>query len=133
MEIGSLGDVIFKVSEEEIKTLSGLKWSGSATVQNHARHMGLEKAEFTGTNLDKITFSVTVSRYFGTKDPMEDIATLLGYEREGKILLFTIGEHKYGRYRWLITSHSIDVKHYTKSGDIATAVISLTLSEYPRR
>ena len=46
--IGSLGDVIFTVSAELVRTLDNFQWSGSARYGVHQRHAGNALTEFTG-------------------------------------------------------------------------------------
>ncbi len=132
MQIGSLGDVIFKVSEEEIKTLRDAQWSGKGGWQQHKRHMKMPLLEFTGTELDSFKFNIRISAYLGTRDVMSEIAQLLKYEREGNVLLLTLGEKKYGRYRWVIASHTIKMNYFDSEGNLTDADLSITLTEYPR-
>lgn len=132
MEIGSLGDVIFAVSDEEIKTIRDAQWSGKGGWQQHKRHMKMPLPEFVGPELDSFKFNIRISAYLGTKEVMDEIATLLTYEREGKILPLILGEKIYGRYRWTLTSHTVKMNYFDKEGNLTDADLSITLTEYPR-
>lgn len=47
-KIGRLGDITFEASEAMIRTLSNMKWSGSAKYATHQRHGGNALTEFVG-------------------------------------------------------------------------------------
>ena len=131
MEIGVLGDIVFQVSEDKIVTPSNIEWSGSARHAVHNRHLQNALTEFCGRDPDKITLDIYLSSWLNV-DPMGAIWQLFRYEREGKPLALTIGEHGYGRYRWCIISHT-SVTHSTDGeGNITSATITLNLQEYLR-
>lgn len=44
-----------------------------------------------------------------------------------------LGDHSYGKYRWLVQSHTVKVKTFDPYGNLDTAQISVTLIEYQRR
>ncbi len=129
--VGSLGDIVFTVSDEVVRTLENWKWSGSARYAVHNRHMGNALTEFTGLDQDKITFDMQLLIEMGV-DPMEEITKLWYYERKGIPVPLTIGTHCYGRYRWNVVSHNAEIKNTNGIGDIAGAVVSVTLQEYLR-
>ena len=131
MIVGCLGDIVFSVSQRTIKTLRDVAWQGSASIQSHKRHLNVDLPEFVGSDLDSITFSIRLSKFLGVSNPMSDIARLLTYERSGTALPLTIGEKGYGRYRWLISKHKVSLEQYDKIGNVVTADVSLTLTEYP--
>lgn len=127
--IGCLGDVVFTVSKEVVRTLDNMVWSGSARYATHERHLTHALTEFTGLDPDKITFDITFSKELGT-DPMDEVVKLWRYEREGIAVPLTIGTHGYGKYRWNITKHQMKPKAFYRNGDIHTAVVSVSLQEY---
>lgn len=134
--IGYMGEsssegIVFAVSDEMVLTLENFKWSGSARYSVHNRHNGNALTEFTGLDPDKITFDIQLLMEHGV-DPMEEIVKLWNYERMGTAVALTIGTHGYGRYRWNIISHEVTVKYTDKYGDLAGAVVSVTLQEYLR-
>lgn len=129
--VGCLGDIVFTVSDQTVRTLENWKWSGSARYSVHNRHNGNALTEFVGLDPDKITFDMTLLREMGV-DPMDDIVKLWNYERTGAVLPLTIGTHCYGRYRWSVVSHDVTVKYTDRRGDIAGAVVSVSLQEYLR-
>lgn len=98
-KIGRLGDITFEASETMIRTLSNMKWSGSARYATHQRHGGNALTEFVGLGTDMFSFSITLSRELGV-EPMDEIKKLWKYERAGEAVPLNIGGHAYGRYRW---------------------------------
>lgn len=127
--IGFLGDVMFSVSDEMVRTISNWKWSGSARYSVHQRHAQNALTEFTGLDADQIAFDIILSTRLGL-NPMEEIWRLWRYERGGTTLPLTVGKHAYGRYRWTIVSHDTDIKATDANGNITEAIVSLKLQEY---
>ena len=112
MQIGTLGEVVFSVSDRVVETINNFTWSGSARYSTHQRHLTHALTEFTGL------------------DPVTEVVKIWNYERSGTAVPLTIGTHAYGKYRWSIKSHKMKAQTYDKRGDITSATISLTLQEY---
>lgn len=129
MTLGILGDVVFQVTEETVKTLNNLRWSGSARWAVHERHGGDALTEFTGREPDEISFDIYLSAFLGV-NPMEDIVRLWNYEREGTPIPFMLGEHKYGKLRWVIQDHTTTPESYDGEGDITSCTVTVKLLEY---
>lgn len=129
--IGVLGDIVFETSSDRIMTLTTMTWSGSAEIATHVRHNNDALTEFTSRGADGITMSIDLCAWLGT-DPMDELTKIWTYMREGRSLPLTIGDHAYGRYRWLIVNHSDEVKHFDKTGCLYMVTVSLTLIEYLR-
>lgn len=131
MQIGTLGEVVFFVSDETVETINNFVWSGSARYSIHQRHLTNALTEFTGLDPDGISFDIFVSAYLGV-DPMTEVVKIWNYERKGSVVPLTIGTHAYGKYRWSIKSHKLKAQTFDKQGDITSATISVTLQEYLR-
>ena len=106
MQIGTLGEVVFSVSDSVVETITSFTWSGSARYSTHQRHLTHALTEFTGLDPDGITFDIFVSAYLGV-DPMTEVVKIWNYERSGTAVPLTIGTHAYGKYRWSIKSHKM--------------------------
>ena len=128
-QVGCLGDIIFEVSSDVIKTFKNMQWSGSARWSTHQRHLYHALTEFTGLDPDTMSFDITFSAYLGIS-PMVELAKIWTYEREGKPLPLVIGEKAYGKYKWVITSHAVKMEHYDDNGDLLGATVSVKLLEY---
>ncbi len=129
--IGCLGDIPFLVSEEVVRTLDNMVWSGSSRYAVHERHGTNALTEFTGIDPDGITFDITLSTDLGT-DPNDEVLNIWNYERSGQAVPLTIGEKGYGKFRWNITKHSMKMQAFFRNGDVHTATVSVTLQEYLR-
>ena len=129
--VGCLGDIVFEVSAQTVKTLNNVKWSGSVKYATHQRHGTNALTEFVGINPDKMSFDIVLSAYLGT-DPMADIVTLWSYERNGTAVPLVIGNKGYGKYRWSVVSHDVKMKTFDGRGNVTTATMSITLQEYLR-
>lgn len=127
--IGCLGDIIFEVSEETVRTLDNMTWSGSARYATHERHLTHALTEFTGLDPDKITFDILFSEELGV-DPIAEVVKIWDIERSGTAVPLTIGTKAYGKYRWNIISHEMKPKAFYRSGDVHTAAVSVSLQEY---
>lgn len=131
MVVGCLGDITFQVSSETVETLDNMKWSGSANYATHLRHNTHALTEFTGLNPDEITFEMVLSDYLGI-EPLDELTKIWKYEREGTSVPMTLGNHAYGKYRWVITGHDTDIVHYDKDGKMTYATVTVNLLEYLR-
>ena len=129
--IGCLGDVLFQVSSQTVKTLNNMKWSGSSRYVTHQRHGMNALTEFVGVDPDKITFEIYLSAELGT-DPMSEVAKIWAYERNGQAVSLVIGDKAYGKYRWSILNHSITVQTFDCRGNIISAKVNVSLQEYLR-
>lgn len=129
--IGRLGDITFIVSRETVRTLSNMKWSGSANYAVHQRHGGNALTEFTGLGTDLFSFSMTLTAELGV-DPMEEIRKLWKYERTGEAVPLNIGRHAYGRFRWSIIDHKTKIEYADVNGDIYACDVAVQMREYLR-
>lgn len=129
MKIGSLGDIIFSVSSNTIKTLSRLKQSGGASFSEHKRHNAAPVLEYTGRELKEVSFQITLSEQLGV-DVHEEIEKIIQYTESGKILNFVLGKKTFGGGKWVITKYTVAHKYFDKMGDVVLADVSLTLKEY---
>jgi phage protein U len=130
--IGTLGDIVFSVSKNQVNTFSGMKWDSSAQYATHNRHLKDVLLEFTGTDADKISFSMFFSVFLGV-DPMAEIVKLLGAERTGKAMRLVIGSKAYGKNKWVITGTSKDLERFDNKGNLLIASVNISLTAYAGR
>ena len=130
--IGALGDIVFAVSSNQIKTFDGLKWGSSVKYSEHARHMQEGLVEYTGTAADTIAFTMYLSVYLGV-DPIEEITKLLNAERSGKVMPLVIGDKAYGKNKWMITKSDKALERFNKAGNLLTAKVTVSLIAYAAR
>ena len=128
-QIGALGPVPFYVSWQAVQTIQNVVWSGSANIASHNRIGGTTLVEATGSGADTISFDMLLSSDLGVK-PWDAISALVQAERKQTALQLTIGDHGYGRYRWLISSHDIKLNKFDMKGNLTEALVSVKLVEY---
>lgn len=129
MVVGGLGEIVFQVSHKTVETLNNFKWSGSARWAIHQRHATHALTEYTGMDPDKITFDIYLSAFLGVS-PIDELAKLWKYEREGTPVGLAIGSHGYGKYRWVVQNHSTSAETYDRDGNISSCTVSVELLEY---
>ena len=130
--IGTLGDIVFSISRRQVRTFDGLNWSSSAQYATHNRHLKDVLLEFTGTEADKISFSMYFSVFLGV-DPMAELVKLLNAERSGRVMRLVIGSKAYGKHRWVITGMSKDLERFDNKGNLLIARVSISLMAYAGR
>lgn len=128
---GCLGDIVFQVSDQTMKTIHDMQWSGSVRFSTHQRHLQNALTEFTGVNPDKMSFSIDLLESLGA-DPMVDMVKLWEYERAGEAVPLVIGAKAYGKYRWTVLSHKMKAKAHDKKGSVSSVTVSVELQEYLR-
>ena len=130
---GALGkDIIFQTSAHYINTFSDLKWDTKTNLQTIDRHLKNDLVEFCGMDLETISFKMTFNCLFGV-DPLESTAKLLKHQRNGDVLMLTIGTHRYGQYRWIIESTSKSLEKFDRMGQAQIIEVDITLKEYAKR
>ena len=132
MIVGCLGKMVFEVSSETVRTVSNFQWKGKANTSVHKRHMLEPLTEFVGVQEDSISFELIASSSLGT-NAMEECEKLWEYERNGTPVQLILGDHCYGKYRWLVQSHTVKAKTFDAYGNLDTVQISVSLIEYQRR
>lgn len=131
MKIGSLGDIIFEISDDVIQSINHMEYSGSASITTHSLRMRKGVPEFTGTALDQISITVRVALILGA-DPADMIQKVKTYSENGTVLRLQIGKNKVGDNRWLISKYKITYEDYDSQGELIDASVNLSLVEYPK-
>lgn len=130
MVVGCLGDIVFEVSPDTVRTLDQFKWSGAAKWATHGRHNYHSLTEYTGMEPDRVSFNIYLSAYLGV-NPIAEVVKLWKYEREGTPVSLVVGDKAYGKYRWVITDHEMDTESHA-GGNVATCTVKVNLMEYLR-
>ena len=111
MIVGCLGDLIFQVSSDTVMTVSNFVESASTRYAI------------------QLTFDIELSEYLGVY-PQSAINILWGYIRSGQPVSMVLGRTVYGKWRWVIKSMAIKMKHTDKDGTWTHTTVSVTLIEY---
>lgn len=128
MIAGALGEVVFLVSYEQIRTFKDL--SRKRTVK-HAKHDVLEgrpRVQHTGRDLDSLSLTVVLERMF-PHDPAPDlgIAALLAMAERGDEQPLVLGANYLSL--WFLENLTVNHKMYHQ-GLTWRATVDLNLMEY---
>ena len=130
--IGTWGDITFAVSRNQIKTFDGLKWDSGAKYSTHDRHLKEPLLEFTGTDVESMTFTMFFSAFLGV-NPIAEVSKLLKAMRRGEVHSLVIGPKAYGTNKWVITKLSNSLPRYDNRGNLLVAKVSVTMKSYSGR
>lgn len=132
MNIGSLGDVVFEVSDDSILTITGVSRSGNAKTASHERHRNVSMLEWTGYEAESLSININLVQYLTDRSIVAVRDTLIDYCRQGTPVTFVLGSERYGRYKWLITGWSEQSEYFDVIGNVQQLSMALTLTEYAR-
>ena len=130
--IGSWGDITFAVSRNEVKTFTGLKWDSGAKYSTHDRHLKEPLLEYTGREVESMSFSMFFSVFLGV-NPISEVAKLLQAMRRGEVHPLIIGPKAYGTNKWVITKVSTSLDRYDNRGNLLVSKVSVTMKSYSSR
>ncbi len=130
--IGTWGDITFAVSRNQIKTFDGLKWDSGAKFSTHDRHLKEPLLEFTGTDVESMTFTMFFSAFLGV-NPIAEVSKMLKAMRRGEVHRLVIGPKAYGTNKWVITKLSNSLNRYDNRGNLLVAKVSVTMKSYSGR
>ena len=131
-KIGSLGNLVFSVSENTVRTFDELSWKVSSKYATHDRHIKRDVLEFLGPEPDAISFKMAFSVFHGV-NPLNEVKKLNKMCHNGEISTLVLGGRKYGYYKWVITGISNTLSKYDNAGNCWAATADVTLKEYPKR
>ena len=130
-QIGTLGDIVFSVSQKTVKTFEDLKIDSKTNYAKLTRHNKKPLLEFQYNDIDTASFSIYLSAFLGV-NPLSMQDKIDKYRKQGKILSLVIGGKKYGT-KWVITSHSKDYQKFDTKGNLLIAKSTISIEEYPER
>ena len=131
-EIGSWGTFTFYVSRSSIKTFDDLKWESSVKYATHERHLKETLLEFTGQDVESMSFTMFFSVFLGV-NPIAEVANLLQTMRRGEAHYLIIGPKAYGTNKWVITKLSNSLQRYDRGGNLLAASVNVTMQSYSSR
>ena len=88
--------------------------------------------EFTGTDVETITFTMFFSVFLGV-NPIKEIASLLQAMRRGEVNRLVIGPKAYGTNKRGITKLSNSLKRFDRWGNLLVASVNVTMQSYAVR
>lgn len=128
--IGTWSSLVFSVKREEVKTFQQLKWDIGAQYSTHTRHLKAPLLEFTGMDVESISFSMFYSIDLGV-NPKPQIDKLIRIVKAGEAHRLVIGTDNYGK--WVIEKLSLSMERYDNRGNLMSAQIAVTMKSYTER
>ncbi|MCM1299684.1 MAG: phage tail protein [Firmicutes bacterium] len=128
MTVGSLGDIVFKVSSATVETLKNLSLSRGASYAKHNQHCGDTLLEFTGRDPGTVSFDMTLSADLGVNVASE-ISKIDQAVQSGRTMRLILGMAVYGK-KWVISKYSVKYNYFDRNQNPLLAEISLSLTEY---
>lgn len=125
--IGALGNVVFKVSMNKTLTFSDFTRNSSVTFAEHAVSGSKPISEFTGKNLDEITFIIQLNACLNIT-PLVELRKLENMRDYGEPQTLTIGTHHLGKFT--IRELVEEWEYIDNQGNPLIINITLTLKEY---
>lgn len=128
-QIGTLGGVVFEASSEKVQTFRDYARKSAARLATHEIIGQKPVMEFLGPGLDSISFTISLSAYFGV-NPKEEAEKLRTIMQEGQAVDFIVADAPISENKWIIESVEETVSAHDEKGNIIRSDLSLTLQEY---
>ncbi|BAL83375.1 putative phage protein [Selenomonas ruminantium subsp. lactilytica TAM6421] len=127
-EIGSLGDVTFKVAAyNDCLTFDEYKRSFKARIAKHDIIASKPVLEFQGPDITTLTLGIKLRKWLGV-NPESCLEILRSYCETGEVLTFVVSGKPVGK-KWLIESVEATATHYI-DGTVAGLDVNLSMQEY---
>ena len=127
--IGSLGEVVFEVSANTVRTFDEYRRTARAVYADHETMSGKPASEFTGLELDDVTFTMTFNAALGVV-PDQEVDVLEEMLHSGNAHMLVIGTRTRGYFT---------IRQFTESyrqlirGIPVVVGVDVTLKEYDPR
>lgn len=129
MAIGTLGPIVFEVSDKKVLTFKGMTRDVSGRWTEH-EVMGVKpKPEFLGAGNQKINLPITVSATLGVK-PRKMLELVEDMVESGDAEYLIIRCRPVGRHPFRLTASSETWGDMYRHGELAKASLTITLEEY---
>lgn len=126
MQVGSFADIIFETSSKRLLTLDGLEISKSANYAEHAIIQNKPKLEFTGVNLNEVSFEIQLNKKLGV-DPVEIQELIDEYLIDAVSSHLIIGNKVIGEF---VILSAKELWRHIIDGTPAVVSVSISMKEY---
>lgn len=132
MLVGFLGGTPFLVSRKYIYTFDDYQRGTSARYASHEIIAKKPMLEFLGPDAESISFKIKLRSDQGLS-PRIELDKLRKYRDTGKVLTLVLGGRVVGKTRWVIESIGETVNFWSKTGQMLSCDVSITLKEYGKQ
>ena len=129
MTVGSLGsDVIFSISDKEVKTISNMSWKSSVSYSVHKLHLRKGLLEYTGEDPEEIEFEAQFSAFLGV-NPLAMCENVRRLMKSRTVVPFILGTDVIGS-KWVVTDFDVSADSFFQDGTIVAATAKIKIKEY---
>lgn len=129
MRVGSFGNIIFDVSNDKALFLTKISTQASANYQTHNTIGTKPKKEYLNPGLRSVSLDIYISAKYGYS-PRKTIDKLINKCENGDAEYVIIGGKPLSMNRFVIDSTPVEWGDIYKNGKLASAKVTLSLSEY---
>ena len=127
--IGSFGPVVFTVSSLRALTLQNFSRTIGKRTTKHEVIQGKPRSEYLGADLQTCNFKIRLDVMYGVR-PRAMIDLLSTMAEQGVAYPLIIGGRPIGMNPWSLDSISVDDDVMYNFGELASADVTLNLTEY---
>ena len=129
MAIGTLGPIVFEVSDEKVLTFKGMTRDVSGRWAKHEVMGKKPKPEFLGADNQKIALPITLSAGLGVR-PRKMLELVEDMVESGNAEYLIINCRPVSRNPFYLSSSSETWGDMYRHGELAKANLTITLEEY---
>ena len=127
--IGSLGEVVFEVSSDLVRTFRDFQIQRSAKFSEHAIHGGKALLEFTGLAPASMSLSIRLDAGLGV-NPKEELEALREILTNHEAVPFILDGEPQGDGLWVLEGLDENYEVIDNQGTFIALDVSLKLKEY---
>ena len=128
MTVGTLGSVVFCVSDKSVKTIKSMSWKKSYKDAEHKMHGRKSRLEYTGQSPDEIELEVQASALLGV-NPLQTMNELNTMAAANTVVKFVLGTDVIGT-NWVITDIQASPDVFFQDGTMVSAPFKIKIKEY---
>ena len=128
MIVGTLGNIVFEVSEKAAQIITELNWDSKAKYSTHNLHMKKGQIELTGFDPDEASFTVTLSAFLGV-NPHDMLTSLEIAKNSGAVNTLVIGTKVIGT-KWVVKEIKRKFNQMYQDGELISCDVTVSLLEY---
>jgi phage protein U len=127
--IGTLGNIVFETSSERLRTIDGMKRSGSARWATHDIMANKPVLEFLGPDVEQISFSMRLDVFLGI-NPTTELEVLREMRGTGEAAQLILNGRPITEHKWVIENLSENWERIDNQGRLLVATVEISLKEY---
>ena len=127
--LGSLGDVVFEVSDKKVKTFRDFQIQRTAKYTEHAIHGRKGLLEFTGFSAATASLNIRLDAGLGV-NPQEELDTLREIFTKHEAIPFILDGEPQGDNLWVLESIDENFEIIDNHGTFIAIEVGLKLKEY---